>query len=377
MCASLAHGQAVHPYAPQPVHRVIDPLMRMILQEMDLTLKSVTPVINTTVTVGSGGSYGASFSDASFYLYDNADANKKGQFQLSGVSTLTTRTLTWPNTNGTIALLEQIVPFTRGQTIQPDRDETALLLDGVNMSSGYLLQVNPGGSSTCLAITAGGTVLTNNFAMTNGDIGTGPIATLNTGNLVTTDKDYAFPNASGMFSIVNTGTAVAARVPFYTGSVGAGGDLRLTADGDMTFAADSLVITKVRIPTSLRLGSNAGISDLNAGTWTPTRSAEVNLDANVTTFEGQWMRTGNTVTCSGRFTVDPTAAGATSFEFTLPVASNFGAVEDAAGVAFCSAAPGEGVQISGSVANNTLVFAWVTTITAAQSFSFTATYQVI
>lgn len=117
---------------------------------------------------------------------------------------------------------------------------------------------------------------------------------------------------------------------------------------------------------------------LAAGVYTPTRSAEVNMGANVTMFEGQYMRVGNTVTCSGRFTADPaTTLLATSFEMTLPVASNFGAVEDCAGVAFCGDITGMGAQISGSVANNTMVVSWIASNVTAQSWSFTATYQVI
>jgi hypothetical protein len=44
------------------------------------------------------------FNDANFLLYDNADSSKNLAFQLSGISASTTRTLTIPNANGTIAL---------------------------------------------------------------------------------------------------------------------------------------------------------------------------------------------------------------------------------------------------------------------------------
>ena len=91
------------------------------------------------------------------------------------------------------------------------------------------------------------------------------------------------------------------------------------------------------------------------------------------------MRVGNTVTVSGRVTaVDPTlAATATSFELTLPVASNIGAVEDCAGVAFCGAITGMGAAITGSVANNTAVFSWVSSDVTSQAWSYQYTYQVI
>jgi len=44
------------------------------------------------------------FSDANFLLYDNGDSTKNLKFQLSGLATGTTRTLTVPDASGTIAL---------------------------------------------------------------------------------------------------------------------------------------------------------------------------------------------------------------------------------------------------------------------------------
>ena len=114
-----------------------------------------------------------------------------------------------------------------------------------------------------------------------------------------------------------------------------------------------------------------------ASTYSPTRSAESNLDSNVTPSSAQYMRVGNTVTVSGRFTADPTAPGAASFELSLPIASNIGAVEDCAGVAFCGAIAGQGAAISGSVANNTAVFSWIAADITSQAWSYTYSYKVI
>lgn len=111
-------------------------------------------------------------------------------------------------------------------------------------------------------------------------------------------------------------------------------------------------------------------------TYSPTSSAASNLDANPTMTQAQYMRVGATVTVSGTFSADATAGGAASFEISLPVASDVGAVEDVAGVAF-SAAISEGAAITGSVANNTAVVSWVAVDTASQSWSYTLTYQVI
>ena len=136
--------------------------------------------------------------------------------------------------------------------------------------------------------------------------------------------------------------------------------------------------SKLDVVGSFQCDSITNDTGLAYGVYSPTRSAEVNMDANVTMTEAQYMRVGNTVTVSGRFTADPTlTATATSFEITLPVASNFGAVEDAAGTAFCGSIAAMGAEVTASVANNTLVISWISSDITSQSWSWHATYQVI
>jgi hypothetical protein len=75
----------------------------------------------TNLTGGSGGGGGgispsdnvtwtgtASWRDNNFSLFDNADLTKIGKFELSGITTATTRTITWPNASGTMALTSDI-----------------------------------------------------------------------------------------------------------------------------------------------------------------------------------------------------------------------------------------------------------------------------
>lgn len=114
-----------------------------------------------------------------------------------------------------------------------------------------------------------------------------------------------------------------------------------------------------------------------SGVYTPTRSAEANLDSNVTMTEAQYIRSGNTVTVSGRFTADPTlTATTTSFEITLPVASNIGAAEDVAGVAFCGNIVSQGAEVIGVVANDTAKIQWKAADVTSQTWSYIFTYQV-
>lgn len=120
------------------------------------------------------------------------------------------------------------------------------------------------------------------------------------------------------------------------------------------------------------------ISNITSGVYTPTRSAEANLDANVTMTEAQYLRVGATVTVSGRFTADPTTTlTTTSFEITLPVASNIGAAEDVAGVAFCGAITGQGAAVLGVAANDTAKIQWLATDVTSQVWSYIFCYQVL
>lgn len=144
------------------------------------------------------------------------------------------------------------------------------------------------------------------------------------------------------------------------------------------FLVTNLAGTGTRMVTASATGVLATDVLPSSGTYTPTRSAEVNMDANVTMTQAQYMRVGNTVTVSGRFTCDPTlTATTTSFEIDLPVASNFGAEEDAAGTAFCGNIVSMGAEIKANVANNTLVITWKSSDITSQTWSYHGTYQII
>lgn len=114
-----------------------------------------------------------------------------------------------------------------------------------------------------------------------------------------------------------------------------------------------------------------------SGTYTPTRSAESNLDSNVTMTAAHWQRVQNEITVAGRFTADPTAGGAASFEITLPVTSNIGAAEDVSGVAFCGGIAGQGAEIIGVAANDTAKVQWIAVDTTSKVWSYIFTYRVI
>lgn len=63
------------------------------------------------------GGGGTEFSDAVFRLRDDGDATKQAGFELSGLTTGTTRSYALPDQNGTLALLSGAQTFTGDQTI--------------------------------------------------------------------------------------------------------------------------------------------------------------------------------------------------------------------------------------------------------------------
>lgn len=115
------------------------------------------------------------------------------------------------------------------------------------------------------------------------------------------------------------------------------------------------------------------------GSYTPTRSAETNLDSNVTPGTFYWFRQGAQVHFWGVVTaVDPTlAATVTSYELTLPVASNIGATGDVVGIGVCGAIAGMVAAISGSIANDTMKISWVSSDITAQAWNIVGDYRII
>jgi hypothetical protein len=213
---------------------------------------------------------------------------------------------------------------------------------------------------------AAGTTTIAPIKLTSATAITSPVA----GCLEFTTDDY--------FATITTGTArkafvlddgtrlTSGRVPFATTNG------RLTDDADMTFSTDTLTVTK------LVVGGGASIAAISHGVYTPTRSAEANLDANVTMTQAQYERVGSVVTVSGRFTADPTlTATATSFEMTLPIASNLGAVEDCSGVAACGNIVSMSAEIIGVIANDTAKIQWKASDVTSQTWSYTFTYRII
>lgn len=115
------------------------------------------------------------------------------------------------------------------------------------------------------------------------------------------------------------------------------------------------------------------------GTWTPTLTAIANCSGGLTAYAGQYIRIGNTVTFSVMIGVNPaSAATLTQFAFSLPVASDFASLIQAAGSGACLSAsnPG-GASLQADSANNRIQVDCAPALDTDQIWSFSGTYRVI
>ena len=118
-------------------------------------------------------------------------------------------------------------------------------------------------------------------------------------------------------------------------------------------------------------------SEIEFGTYTPTFSSILNVAA-TTPFLAQYMRVGNAVTVSGEVTITPTNASTVALGISLPVASDFTADNECAGMGIVA---GGGANIGGiraSAANNVaqLVYNASPLGTTPTNFFFQFTYTI-
>lgn len=117
---------------------------------------------------------------------------------------------------------------------------------------------------------------------------------------------------------------------------------------------------------------------LTIGTYSPAVTASTNTDSAITVSTASYTRIGSNVIVSGRFTADPTlTATTTSCELSLPVASNFAAVENASGTAVCGNIVSMCAEIIAVVANDTAKVQWKSTDVTSQTWSYTYQYRII
>tara|TARA_R110000868_G_scaffold340880_1_gene601723 strand:+ start:3603 stop:4025 length:423 start_codon:yes stop_codon:yes gene_type:complete len=124
--------------------------------------------------------------------------------------------------------------------------------------------------------------------------------------------------------------------------------------------------------TTLSITQGAIIS----GTYTPTVTAGTNVAA-TTARLCQYMRVGNVVTVGGQCDIDPTAAGATNWTVSLPIASAFTTAFSCGGTGASTAASTGGVYVEAEPATDTAIFIFTAVSIANQTISFSFSYLII
>jgi len=122
---------------------------------------SAGATISTTDNIGAFKTGTADvFSDATFYLQDDGDATKQLQFQLSGITTGTTTTVTIPNGNTTMVgtdLTQTLSNKThRATTITGSSDAVQLRVTGNSTQTNYLMVVEQSTGGDLFRIGQGG-----------------------------------------------------------------------------------------------------------------------------------------------------------------------------------------------------------------------------
>ena len=111
----------------------------------------------TGATIDATGGGGSTFSDAAFTLQDDGDATKQAKFQLSGITTGTTRTLTIPNSDQTLvgtthsqAIQNKALDNTNSLTVQ---DVNLIIQDNVDPTKQFQFQASSITAGTTRTIT--------------------------------------------------------------------------------------------------------------------------------------------------------------------------------------------------------------------------------
>jgi hypothetical protein len=203
----------------------------------------------------------AEFVDSAFRIIGSATSTKKLAFEVDGFTAATTRTLTPQDSSYIIAGTNIAQTFTAAQTIAPSSDVVPLFLNVANVATTNYLTVNDSVADLLTvdgpAATTPGNLNVTSLTIHNTSIGSGNAVTFST-NLLSAVRTATFPDVAGTVAVRTSGARTIGRVPFYSTTTG-----NLSDDSDMSFATDTLTITK--IVSSGGITSYKGVSTVRAG----------------------------------------------------------------------------------------------------------------
>jgi len=152
-----------------------------------VSLPSALTLTGKTMTGGTFGT--ANIVDTSFII-DNADATKKLAFECSGITTATTRTLTVPNSSGTIALTSDLVVAASQAEQETGSSTTVMVTPGRQ-------QYHPSAAKAWLRCDASGGIIGSYNITSITDTGTGTLT-------VTIATDFSGNTWSGVATAAYT-----------------------------------------------------------------------------------------------------------------------------------------------------------------------------
>ena len=280
--------------------------------------------------------------------------------------------ISYDNETGEIAVVSVLAAYASGDVPSPfflglvDSPDQPTLRAAIG--AGTVTSVDASGGTTGLSFTGGS--ITGAGTLTLG--GTLGIANGGTG---ATSAATALSNLGGAPTSRSISTG--------TGLVGGG---NLTTDRTLSLATSGVTAgsygSAIKVPTitvdvygRVTIVSENTIPALASGTYTPTLFNVTNLAAS-TPLQCQYMRVGNVVTVSGRADVDPTAAGATRLDISLPIPSNFTDSANCGGVAAAGDVAGFSARILADATNDRARVEWIATDTAVRALGFSFTYLI-
>ena len=213
---------------------------------------------------------GLSFYDNEFKIVDNGDTTKIAVFDASGITTATTRTLTVPNADGTLALLSGTQTFSGSTTFSSTftlSGTTTNISLGTSQSSGTM---TIGGTSGTGIITLGRSTGNQTTNIQAGATASGSTKTINFGTA----------GLSGSTTTINIGSAVAGATSNITlnGIATLSGPVINNGYTEEVFAVTGT--TPALSPTngSIQTWTLSGNSTPTAGTWADGQSLTLMVD---------------------------------------------------------------------------------------------------
>lgn len=229
----------------------------------------------------------------------------------------------------------------------------------------------------------------------------GAVATLgdvsnsnNKNKIIVNNKDqYIYVLTSDVFDVFDNNNTRYLRID-YTNALAGIGDVDGADNGSYVFVKDADESVELKANETIEITDavirgnalhnnalsqgSASEQDIRSGTWTATATNTTNI-ASITVREGQWLRVGNVVNFSLAVEYTPSGAGATSFEFSLPVASNLTQTYQVSGtsIGVSSGVLDDAAWVNGSVTNNTAVHTGTAINTNTHTHYITGTYVVL